>query len=158
MKKLVLVLALVAFLGAGTAFADFGIGVHVGGAGGLGDLGYGGGLNLAFSNIYIYIDTAFRGSSLGVSGAVDFVSFLNIDIVDTLSFYLRLGIPVSIWGFGSDFGLAAGVRVPVGLSWKPTEMIEVFFQLIPQVGIRILPSVNIWDDIFGSNLGIRFWL
>lgn len=154
MKKIVLVTALITFLGAGAAFADFGIGVHGGG----GMMGGGGGLNLAFDNIFIYIDASYLGASgLSLSGACDFYQFLGGNIIDNLNWYWRVGVPASLW-FGNDtVGLAIGVRAPVGLSYKPIDLIELFVQVFPQVNLQLLPDVNLWHNWIGGNLGIRFW-
>jgi len=155
MKKLALVLVLVSIIGAGTAFAQFGIGVH----GGYGGLGGGGGLNLAFSNIYIYIDAAGIGeSSMYFSGAVDFLQLMGSDIGSGLSWYMRVGVAVGLWGFTDTLGVAAAVRVPIGLSWKPVSLLEIFLQVQPQIGAQILPGFDIWANFWGGNLGIRLWL
>jgi len=154
MKKLAIVIALVAILATGTAFADFGIGVH--GGGGLG--GGGAGLNLAFSPIYIYVDAFGLGSnSMSIFGAVDFWQFLGGNIVGDLSWYWRLGIPVGLWGFGDKLGLAVGIRAPIGLSWKPIPLIELFIHLSPQIGLQIMPEIDLWSNFFGGTGGIRFW-
>ena len=155
MKKIVLVLALVTIIGAGTAFADFGIGLH----GGYGGLGGGAGLNLAFSNLYIYVDAfGLGGSGMNISGAVDFIQFFDGNIAAGLGWYVRLGIAAGLWGFDEELGLAAAVRVPVGLSWKPISSIELFLQIQPQVGLQILPDIGLWANFWGGNLGFRFWL
>ncbi|MCL2230705.1 MAG: hypothetical protein FWC01_06380 [Treponema sp.] len=155
MKKLFLVLVLGLALMAGTAFADFGIGVH----GGYGGLGSGGGLNLAFSNVFIYIDAFGLGNNhMSISGAVDFVSLLNSPIVATLNWYIRLGIGVGLWGWDNNMGLAAAVRLPIGLSWKPIKLLEIFLQINPQIGLQIIPDVNLWGNFWGGNLGIRLWI
>jgi len=154
MKKFLVVLALVAIIGTGTAFADFGIGVH----GGYGGIGGGGGLNLAFDNIYIYVDALGLGSNnMYISGAFDFMQFFGGDIGSGLSWYLRLGVPVALWGFNDTLGLAAGIRLPIGLSWKPIPLIEIFLQAVPQIGLQIMPSIGLWSNFWGGNLGIRFW-
>ncbi|MCL2276436.1 MAG: hypothetical protein FWC21_00915 [Treponema sp.] len=153
MKKVLCVAVLIAVIGAGTAFADFGIGVHAGG----GMMGGGGGLNLAFSNVYIYVDALYAGKGISLSGAVDFLQFLGSDLGSNFSWYWRLGIPVSIWGFDGSFGLAAGARFPVGISWKPIQLVEIFLQLVPQVSLQILPEINLWHNFIGGNLGVRFW-
>jgi len=176
-KKLVVAVALAAFLATGTAFADFGIGVY----GGFGLVGGGGaGLTLAFSDIYVYIDFASGASGWNrfhLSGAVDFITFLDAEIIPTLNWYIRLGIGAALWGYDrryldsgayrtrSGIGTAAGVRVPIGVSWMALDWIEVFGQAIPQVGMRFSgyeggsrSGVGLWHNFFGANLGVRFWL
>jgi len=153
MKKLLCVAVLVAVIGAGTAFAQFGIGVHGGG----GTLGGGGGINLAFSDIYIYVDAlgAWDGG-MHVSGAVDFLSLYKTNLASNFDFYVRVGVGAGLWGFNDTFGLAAAARVPVGVSWKPIPLIELFLQAVPQIGLKILPSIDLFWGV-GGNLGVRFW-
>ncbi|MCL2192346.1 MAG: hypothetical protein FWB78_02980 [Treponema sp.] len=173
-KKVMIGVALAAVLATGTAFADFGIGVY----GGFGHVGGGGaGLTLAFSDIYVYIDFAsgLAGwNRFHMSGAVDFITFLDAEIIPTLSWYIRLGIGAALWGYDrwdaselrtrSGIGTAAGVRVPIGVSWMALDWIEVFGQAIPQVGVRISGydgrshGVGLWHNFFGANIGVRFWL
>ena len=176
-KKLVVAVALAAFLATGTAFADFGIGVY----GGFGLVGGGGaGLALAFSYIYVYIDfasgTGWSGGTRNrfqLSGAVDFITFLDAEIIPTLSWYVRLGIGASLWSWEyyrlgesnrTGVGTAASVRVPIGVSWMALDWIEVFGQAIPQIGMRFSgyegsrSGVGLWHNFFGANLGVRFWL
>jgi len=153
-RKVVLGIVLASILATGTVFADgFGIGVH----GGFGRIGGGGGLNLAFSNVFVYIDAIGAGDGyMHVAGAVDFMSLLHNEFVNTLSFYVRVGIGASLWGFGDDLGLAAGVRAPIGLSWRPIDLLEIFLQGVPQIGAQIMPSIGLnWG--IGGNLGIRLW-
>jgi len=155
-KKLVVAIALAAVLTTGTAFAEFGIGVH--GGWGMGGVGGGGGLNLAFSNVFVYID-ALSGGDYGmhVAGAVDFLSLLNSEIVNTLSWYIRVGIGASFWGFDDAFGCAVSVRLPIGLSWRPIPLLELFLQAVPQIGLQVAPSIDLWGSFFGGNLGLRLW-
>jgi len=161
MKKLVLVLALVAIIGTGSAFAQFAVGIHTSGGMVDGQIGGGLGVNLTFSNIFIYIDGAGLGTdSIHITGAVDFAQFLGGDLGSGFGWYLRLGVPISLWGFNRDFSLAAGVRAPIGLNWRPNTFLEVFLQAVPQIGLQILPieDIGLWADFFGGTLGIRFWL
>jgi hypothetical protein len=161
MKKLLFVLVLVAVLATGTVFADeFGIGVH----GGHGGVGAGGGLNLAISGLYIYIDAlGLNDNSMHLSGAVDFLFLFDMNLVSTLDFYIRAGIGAGIWGFDDSLGLAAAARLPIGLSWKPIPLLEIFFQAVPQIGLRLMGSdrggsgLGLSSNFFGGNLGIRIW-
>jgi len=153
-KKVLIALVLASVLATGTAFAEFGIGVH----GGTGGIGGGAGVNLAFSNVFLYIDAiGLGGNHMYVAGAVDFLSLLHNEFIPTLSFYIRVGIGAALWGFGDDFGLAAGVRLPIGLSWRPIDLLEIFLQAVPQIGLQIMPSVGLWNNWWGGNLGIRLW-
>ena len=79
------------------------------------------------------------------------------DIGSGLSWYGRLGIAAGFWGFNDEFGLAAAVRAPIGLSWKPIPLIEIFLQAVPQIGLTIMPEIGLWGNFWGGNLGLRFW-
>ena len=155
MKKLLLVLVLIAIITTGTAFASsFAIGVH----GGFGGIGGGAGVNFVVSNLFFYVDAlGFGENHMVVSGACDFVHLLNNEFVKTLSFYIRVGVGASFWGSGDNLGLAASVRLPIGLSWRPISLIEVFLQVVPQLGLRVLPDVALWGNYWGGNIGIRLW-
>lgn len=156
-KKLVIVVALATVLSTGTVFAgNFGIGVHTGG----GLVGAGGGLNLGFGDaVFVYVDAlGLGGDAMYVSGAVDFVSLFRAELLPTLGFYIRAGVGLSLWGFDDDLGLAAAARLPIGLSWRPISLLEVFLQIVPQIGVQILPGVDVFGNFFGGNLGLRLWL
>ena len=156
MKKLLFVFALVAILATGTVFAgDFGIGVH----GGYGGVGSSGGLNLGVAGLFIYIDALGLGANhMVVSGAVDFISLFGATLVPTLDFYIRAGVGVALWGRNDALGFAAAARLPIGLSWKPIPLLEIFLQVVPQIGFQVLPEVDLWGNFWGGNLGIRIWL
>jgi len=152
-KKVVLGVVLAAVLTTGTTFAEFGIGVQGGG----GALGGGGGLNLAFSGVFLYIDgfSAWDGG-LHLSGALDFIDLYGTSLVNTLDFYIRFGIGAGLWGFNDELRLAASARLPIGLSWRPISLLEIFLQLVPEVGARILPPAYLFWNV-GANLGLRLW-
>jgi hypothetical protein len=156
-KKLVIVVALATVLSTGTVFAgNFGIGVH--GGFGIGGIGGGAGLNLGFGDaVFVYVDALGLGSATYISGAVDFVSIFRTEFLDTLSFYIRAGVGAAFWGFDDTFGLAAAARLPIGLSWRPISLLEVFLQVVPQIGVQITPDVDLWTNFFGGNLGLRLW-
>jgi len=163
MKKLVIVIALAAILATGTAFADhpsgFGIGVQGGGSGrwvgGYG-YGYGGALSLKLPGVPIFwaIDAGFWGSSLWLNVAGDYY-FIDSQIVNTLHWYFGVGGYVDL-GIGNPFGLGLGVRVPIGLSWQPIDLLEIYLQAVPSIGVGILPGFGLGGG-WGGNLGIRFW-
>jgi len=167
MKKLILSIALIAILATGTVFASpngFSIGVH----GGTGGVGSGGGLNLTLPGVPVfwYFDAAGLGdNTMYISGAGDFLFLFDTEFVPTLSFYIRGGIGAAFWSFSHEVldnyvGLAASFRLPIGLSWRPIELLEIFLQAVPQIGLQILPidNIRLWGNYWGGNLGIRLWL
>jgi hypothetical protein len=163
MKKLVILIALIAILGTGSVFADhpsgFGIGVQGGWSGGPGG---GAGLTLKFPSLPIFFSIdglgLFGGSGFHISGAGDYY-FIDKTLVPEagLNWYLGFGIGVALWGFDGDLGLAASARLPIGLSWQPIDLLEIYLQAVPQIGLQILPDIGLWGNFWGGNLGIRFW-
>ena len=156
-KKVIIVIALAAILATGTAFADhpggFGIGVQ-GGYGG----GVGGALTLKLPSLPIFwaIDfTPWDGYTwLGLAG--DFY-FIDSQLVSTLHWYFGLGGYVNL-GLGDPLGLAIGARLPIGLSWQPIPLLEIYLQVVPSIGLSILPKIDLYPNFWGANLGIRIWL
>ncbi|WP_461255968.1 hypothetical protein [Treponema sp. R80B11-R83G3] len=171
MKKLVIVLALVAIIATGTAFAgdQDGLGIGAfwssgGGWGSSGTVGHSGALSLHLPGIPVYWGINFGGFGpfgntlwLGVSG--DFLPVVNNQpLVKNigLSWFIRLGLYGKIW-LGDITGLDFGARLPVGLSWQPIKVFELFLDVAPSIGLYI------YDGSFGlgggwaGELGIRLW-
>jgi len=184
MKKLVIVLALAAIIATGTAFADhpsgLGVGV-VGSYGFIGDLmGRGGGLSLKIPGVPIYwsINVALGDNYFGLSATGD--SYLiDKSLSGPLSFFVGVG------GFFTYLGYSAknylynwnysymygGIRAPVGISFQPMPLLELFADIAPSLGVKIysgyeikVGSYNYKDE--GSvgfgwgaplELGIRLW-
>jgi hypothetical protein len=168
MKKFIIVIALAAILATGTAFATpdgFGIGVIGGGGYGWGGFGgaFGATLSLYIPGVPVYWGVSFSGGwGFGIGLSADFWHIIdNKPLVPDigLSWFIRGG---AYGKFFSSFwwGLEFGVRVPIGLSWKPTDLIELFFDIVPSIGIGIWPGfympVRFGGGIDGE-LGIRFW-
>jgi hypothetical protein len=163
MKKVVF-LIIVAFFATGAVFADhpggFGIGVQGGGSGSWSGGGFGGAgaLSLKFPSVPIFwavsmsIGNGYFG--LGVSG--DYY-FIDNQLFKTLHWYLGSGLGVGIWGFSDALGLGVSARLPVGLSWQPIPLLEVFLQIVPSLGVAILPEFHFPHGGFGGDLGIRLW-
>jgi len=155
-KRIFFALILIMVISTGAAFADFGIGVH-GAFNGVVDIVPSGGLTLGFDNkVFVYFDAVGIYHFLG---AFDFVNFVYTPIVKTLFFYVRLGLGFSLWNLDNPENLhfATAVRVPIGISWRPIKLIELFAQVLPQVGVEFLPEQKIWNNWFGGNVGVRFW-
>ena len=80
------------------------------------------------------------------SAAVDWW-FLNPSIGGDFKFFLGVGAGVT---FANDLGL--GVRVPVGVQWLPSSLIEVFVQGVPT--LNVIPATTYGTD---WGIGIRFY-
>ena len=149
MKKLLIVIALVAILATGTAFADHPDGFGIGLVGSYGWGGGGGGLSLKIPSIPIYWGVFFWGYednfSLGVTG--DYY-LLDDQIVSILHWYLGLG---GFFNFNNhtrhwankDYSYSSfylGARIPIGLSLQPIPLLEVFLDVAPSFGVHIRSS------------------
>jgi hypothetical protein len=167
MKRLVLVLFVFTILAAGTVFADhpggFGIGVQGGGGGSWegGGFGFNNGAaaTLKLPSLPIFWAASLRIIPdyffLGISGdkyLIDDVLVKNIG----LNWYLGLGLGVDI-GIGDILGLGVAARLPIGISWQPISLLEIYLQAVPQLGVAILPGFYFPAGGWGAELGIRFW-
>jgi hypothetical protein len=164
-KKIVIAIALAAILATGTAFAvqdGLGIGIVGGGHGGWGGAGTvpGFALSLKLPSVPVYwgINLGLGNPLwLGVSG--DFIHLIdNKALVKDigLSWFIRLGLYGKIW-LGSDvLALDAGARLPIGLSWQPVKLFEIFIDAVPRVGVSISDGIHLGGGWSGE-LGIRLW-
>jgi len=92
---------------------------------------------------------------LGVSGdkyLIDSTLVKNIG----LSWYLGLGLGVGI-GLGDPLGFGVAARLPVGLSFQPIPLLEIFLQVVPNLGVSVLPSFHFPYGGWGGDIGIRLW-
>jgi len=72
-----------------------------------------------------------------------------------LSWFIRLGLYGKVW-LGDITGFDVGARVPIGLSWQPIKLFELFLDVAPSIGVYILNGFGLgggWD----GELGIRLW-
>ena len=173
-KKLVLAVAFAAVLTTGTVLASP---VHPGGLG-IGALwggSVGGGGNFGFGNVALSLKLPtvpiFWGVTLnihndwmavGVQG--DYYFMGGYLVGDILGWYLGLGA-FGNFGFGSNVSFVGfGGRVPIGLTFQPISLLEVFLTLAPQVGGRVWISGNYsgfqfpQGSFFNFELGLRLWL
>jgi len=170
MKRVVLVLILFAILATGTVFADhpsgFGIGVQ-GGTTGFWDTSYygkdlrnGGALSLKIPKVPVFwavrLDSWAGELFLGLSGdyyLIDKVLAKDIH----LNWYLGLGLGVATWISEPANYFAIAGRVPIGLSFQPIPLLEIFLQVVPQMGASIKPEIHIPYGGWGIDLGLRVW-
>jgi len=166
MKKFVIVLVLFTIIAAGTVFADhpsgLGIGVQGGGSGSWGGgFGFnnGGAVSLKLPSLPIFwaarLDIWKDYFYLGVSG--DKYLMDNPLVKDIgLNWYLGVGLGVDI-GIGDPLGIGVAARLPVGLSWQPFPLLEIYLQVVPQLGVAILPTFHFPAGGWGADLGLRLW-
>jgi hypothetical protein len=186
MKKKLIVFALAAILATGTAFAEHPNGMSIGVVGSYGwgsDMGAM--LSLKFPSIPIFwAVTAGFGSSnnesyfnMGLIGDYYLIDKVLVKEIG-LNWYLGLGgwaqLNTHKWNFlGREYnstGFAFGARLPIGLSWQPIPLLEIFLDIAPRLGIAFSPEVKSDSGrvlkesgadfpVFGYplELGIRFW-
>jgi opacity protein-like surface antigen len=163
MKKVLLVLALLIVISA-SAFADHPAGLGIGVVGGY----YGGwsgsghsqvGLSLKVPKLPIFwgvnLQIHKEYFALGVTGDYYIIDNKLVPAIG-LNWYLGVGGYGGI-SFGDDLTLAVGARVPIGLSWQPINLLEIFIDIAPSLGIRINP-VDFPDGGWPVEIGIRLWL
>jgi hypothetical protein len=165
MKKIVIVLTILLALSAST-FADhpakrMGIGI-VGGSGyGSGTTGGDIGLALKLESMPIYwqLNVHLVNGYFGL-GATGDVYFNDENLLKEgdfkLDWFLGLGGYANL-GFGSSASAAVGARVPVGLSWHITREFELWLDVVPSLGISVVP-LEFPDWNVGGELGFRVWL
>ena len=175
MKRFLLVIVLFVVL-SGAVFASdvhpdgLGIGVLWGGNFGWNGWGFGQniGLSLKIPSVPVFLGIFFGGIgsdgfSVGFQGDI---YFLGSEIVPTFGWFLGAGIYASIWHFSPDedtslSSLDFGVRLPIGLTFQPIDLLEVFFNLAPSLGTGV--SLGRKNEIkglgggLGAELGLRLW-
>jgi len=176
MKKVVLVLVLFAILATGTVFAEhpsdqWGVGAQFGSGGNWDrnkygtDLQNGAALSLKIPKVPVFwaarFESYWSSTFMGISG--DYY-ILDKTIVKDVNFGWYLGVGggfnLLVSGSGAKLGdwFWAGVRVPVGLSIRPIDLLEIYLQAVPNIGFAKTP-----DEFeapyggWGVDLGIRFW-
>jgi hypothetical protein len=100
-----------------------------------------------------------KKDGLSLGGSVDFwVVPINITQLGPGNLKAFIGVgpyaQIAIWE--DYFGLGAGLRLPIGVDWK-AKMFDVFFQVVPRVGLGFLPSPGFDGLSVDLNLGARFW-
>jgi hypothetical protein len=166
MKRALFVLVLAAIIVTGTAFADhpggFGIGVQGGTNSSWSGGGYynGGALSLKLSSIPIFwairLDIHSDYFSMNVSGDKYLIdSKLSSEI--GMHWYLGVGLGAGI-GLGDPLRLGVSARLPIGLSWQPLPVLEIFLQVVPHLGVSVLPDFHFPYGGWGGDFGIRLWL
>jgi hypothetical protein len=166
MKKGLLVLVLFAIITTGVAFADhpggFGIGVQFGGGGYWGARGFHphAALSLKLPKFPIFwairMDITNDDFGLGLSGDYYLIDDKLAPEIG-LNWYLGVGGSFGL-SFGNDWmGLGVAARLPIGLSWQPLPLLEIFLQVVPSLGLDILPGIHFPSGGFGGDFGIRLW-
>jgi hypothetical protein len=159
-KTRVLILALILVCGASRSFAAAkGSGLAIGGEGAL-YFGGTGGLPMA-AMLMLHLPQFPLMFGVGVTNAPAFG--LTADywaahgtITSIFAWYFGVGGYLSV-DLGSTTSLTAGARIPIGLqAWPVGNVLEIFLEAAPAVGIVLVPTGFEWH-IQGA-IGLRFWL
>ena len=149
MKKFLMVLALVAILATGTAFADHpdGFGIGLVGSYGIGWGGAGGGLSLKIPGVPLFwaINLGLGSDHFGFGITGDYYLIDDALPVPTLHWFLGVGGFFNFYTWSSTYysekysysNLSFGLRVPIGLSWQPIDLLEIFLDIAPSLGVYI---------------------
>jgi opacity protein-like surface antigen len=166
MKKLVLCLTLFTILATGAVFADhpggFGIGVQFGGGSYWGARGFHphAALSLKLPSLPIFwairLDITNDYFGLGASGDYYFIDSKLVPAIG-LNWYLGFGASLGLSFYNDWMGLGVAARLPIGLSWQPLRFLEIYLQIVPSLGLDIIPNVHFPSGGFGGDLGIRVW-
>ena len=153
MKKTVLVLVLTVIL-AVAAFADHPSGWGIGILGSFGGgwasgstVGGGAALSLKAPQLPVFwgLNLNFGSGYLGFGVTGDYY-FIDRKLVPEvgLNWYVGFGGWLSFWSYSynknkdnaySYAHIAAGARLPIGLSWQPLSFLEIFLDIAPSLGI-----------------------
>ena len=178
-KKLVLGIALATMLAVVPAFADSpvhpdGLGIGLLWGMGWGGSGYGPGSSLALS-LKVPALPVFWGINLGLGnhwfsvGVQGDVYFMGGYLVDTiLGWFLGFGL-YGNFGASTRSGYDAaiigfGARLPIGLTFQPIDLLEIFFNIAPSIGLGIWTAGEHsgaefpHGGIFNFEIGLRLWL
>jgi hypothetical protein len=102
----------------------------------------------------------FGDGGVSLGGSLDYW-FLPIGLTTlgpgNLIFFVGGGAYAHISLLDGDFGIGAGLRVPIGLDWK-MDFLDAFVQIVPRVGLDILPSLGFSGIPVDANIGVRFWI
>ena len=149
MKKFVIVIALVAILATGTAFADHPDGFGIGLVGGMNFRGMGGagGLSLKIPSIPIFWAINLWGGSnyfrVGLTG--DYY-IIDQNFAPMFHWFFGLGGFFDFYNWSYKFKnslikdysytyLDFGVRVPIGISFQPIPLLEIWLDVAPSLGL-----------------------
>ena len=168
-KKVIIAIALAAILVTGTAFAadvhpnGLGIGALWGGNavwGGNGTIGNSVALSLKVPSVPIFWGISFHlggALSLGVQGDS---YILGSQLIPTLSWFLGIGGYVNLV-LGNEAYIGLGARLPIGLTWQPIDILEIFLNVAPSLGLGFWTAgnggIHFPDGGIGWELGIRLW-
>jgi hypothetical protein len=170
MKKLILAALLGFVLCTAGAFAGHpgGWGIGVLGRWGWGWTGGdsgGAALSLKAPSVPVYwgFSLGIRDHYFGITATGDYY-IIDQTLIPRANFgwYWGLGGFVS-FHFRENFSaIAAGLRLPIGISWRPVDVLELFLDVAPELGLGTYfgstSGLYFPAGEFPLDLGLRFWL
>ena len=105
--------------------------------------------------IFWAIDLELQDGYLGLALAGDYY-LIDSQLIPTLHWYLGVGGFVGLGFSDNSMDLRLGARLPIGLSWQPIPLLEIFLQVVPSLGVSVIPFYFPYGG-WGGNLGIRLW-
>jgi len=165
MKKLLFVFVFALIIATGAAFADhpggYGIGVQGGFSGSWLGGGIGGGafsLKVPSVPVFWAVRLDFNSNYFGFGLSGDYY-LIDAKLVPEIDLHWYLGVGGSLgFGFGNLLSLGVGARLPIGLSWQPIPLLEIFLQVVPSLGVSVLPEFFFPYGGWGGDIGVRIWL
>ena len=109
-------------------------------------------LSLKLDEVPFYIGVGFAvgGDNFAFSGTLDYL-FVRQQLINFINYYAGVGAYV---GIGNE--VEAGLRIPLALYIFPIDILEVFLEVSPTVGLGIDPiQFPVWGVQAG--VGFRFW-
>jgi hypothetical protein len=105
------------------------------------------GVNFGFGKNYF---------GLGVTGDKYFMEGTLVSAIN-LHLFVGLGMYGSLFRIVDSYSFGFGLRLPIGLSWHVIDMLEVFLDVAPSLGISVNPF-NFPAGGLPLELGFRLWL
>jgi len=171
MKKFGIVLVLALILATGTAFADHPSGLGIGIVGGWygnwsssdGYLNYG--LSLKIPGVPVFWGISLHMSNDNFSMDITGDKYL-VDRMLVKSINLGWFLGVGLWGgisvtdkslISEKTSFSVGARLPIGINWRPLEILEIFMDVAPCVGVSLVNPFKFPVGGWPAELGIRIW-
>ncbi len=155
MKKKIIAIAVILLVI--TAASSFAIGI--GGAFGFDPIGsspYSGALSLKYSDWPLLGISASGNSDQFNLGLTADWWLYHEHLAGILNLYAGLG-GYGVLGLGNSTNFQIGARIPVGLQIFPIDVLELFLEVAPAVGVTLGDNFSFPNWGLQSAVGFRFW-
>ena len=171
MKKALLVVVLAAILATGTVFADHPSGLGIGVVGRFGFAGFGGGgagLSLKIPSLPVYwgLNVGF-GENHFAFGATGDYYMIDSPLAGPLHWFFGVGGFFDFFSYSESYKYSggsldysftriyAGARVPIGISFQPIPLLEIFLDIAPSLGLEIYSGYDASYTISGTKYSFK---